>query len=90
MIIIEAQQYEGILLIVPLGNEDTFCRLDAVVKSTEYCDNYLVKIIENAGHWPHQEKASEFNRVILKFLVGAFTWYHELPAIRPRQSQSNW
>lgn len=52
------------------GSEDNFCRLDSVVKSTEYCDNYVVKIIENAGHWPHQEMPGEFNRVILKFLVG--------------------
>lgn len=41
-----------------------------MVKSTEYCDNYVVKIIENAGHWPHQEMPGEFNRVILKYLVG--------------------
>lgn len=52
------------------GSEDNFCRLDSVVRSTEYCDNYIVKIIENAGHWPHQEKPTEFNRVVLKFLVG--------------------
>lgn len=44
------------------------------MKSTEYCDNFLVKIIENAGHWPHQEMAAEFNRVILKFLVGTYTF----------------
>ena len=43
-----------------------------MVKSTEYCDNFSVKIIENAGHWPHQEMADEFNSVILKFLVGEF------------------
>lgn len=54
------------------GSEDNFCRLDAVVRSTEYCDNYIVKIIENAGHWPHQEMPTEFNRVILKFLVGSY------------------
>lgn len=54
------------------GSEDNFCRLDAVVRSTEYCDNYIVKIIENAGHWPHQEMPTEFNRVILKFLVGLY------------------
>lgn len=53
-----------------VGSEDNFCRLDSVVKSTEYCDNYVVKIIENAGHWPHQEMPGEFNRVILKFLIG--------------------
>lgn len=44
-----------------------------MVKSTEYCDNYVVKIIENAGHWPHQEMPGEFNRVVLKFLVGKHT-----------------
>lgn len=58
------------LLLKFLGSEDNFCRLDSVVRSTEYCDNYIVKIIENAGHWPHQEMPVEFNRVILKFLVG--------------------
>ncbi|XP_031638878.1 epoxide hydrolase 3-like [Contarinia nasturtii] len=56
--------------LIVIGSEDNFCRLDSVVRSTEYCDNYIVKIIENAGHWPHQEKPSEFNRVVLKFLVG--------------------
>lgn len=29
-----------------------------------------MKLIENAGHWPHQEMPDEFNRVLLKFLVG--------------------
>lgn len=46
------------------------CKLETVIKSTDYCDNFLVKIIDGANHWPHQEKAEEFNRVILKFLVG--------------------
>lgn len=54
------------------GSEDNCCRLDSVVRSTEYCDNYIVKIIENAGHWPHQEMPIEFNRAVLKFLVGEF------------------
>lgn len=65
------------IYLIVLGNEDTFCRLDSVVKSTEYCDNFLVKIIENAGHWPHQEMAEEFNRVVLKFLVGKYGWGFE-------------
>lgn len=52
------------------GSEDKFCRLDSIVRSTEYCENYVVKIIENAAHWPHQEMPLEMNRVILKFLVG--------------------
>lgn len=54
------------------GNEDTFCTLESIVKSTEYCDNFVLKIIEGAGHWPHQQMADEFNKVVLKFLVGKY------------------
>lgn len=61
-----------IFIVSIAGSEDNFCRLDSVVRSTEYCDNYVVKIIENAGHWPHQEMPVEFNQVILKFLVGLY------------------
>lgn len=56
--------------IFSIGSEDNVCRLEQIIRSTEYCDNYSVKIIENAGHWPHQETPIEFNKAILKFLVG--------------------
>lgn len=41
-----------------------------MVKSTDYCENFVVKIIEGAAHWPHQQMPDDFNRTILKFLVG--------------------
>lgn len=47
-----------------------FQSLEALINSTEYCDSFVVKIIEGAGHYPHQEMADEFNQIILKFLVG--------------------
>lgn len=57
-------------VLIVTGNADNFCRLEAMVRSTEYCDNFDVKIIEGAGHWPHQQVPEEFNKVILNFLVG--------------------
>ena len=42
----------------------------SLISSTEYCDSFVVKIIEGAGHYPHQEMSDEFNQIILKFLVG--------------------
>ncbi|XP_037915535.1 epoxide hydrolase 4-like [Hermetia illucens] len=65
---------EGCIVRCPVliitGNADNFCCLEAMVKSTEYCDNFLVKIIEGAGHWPHQQVPDEFNKIVLNFLVG--------------------
>lgn len=56
--------------LIVTGNADPQHRLEAVISSTEYCDSFVVKIIEGAGHYPHQEKPEEFNKAILKFLVG--------------------
>uniref|UniRef100_A0A6M2DGN9 Putative soluble epoxide hydrolase n=1 Tax=Xenopsylla cheopis TaxID=163159 RepID=A0A6M2DGN9_XENCH len=56
-----------VLLIT--GNRDPFCRLESVVQSSDWCDNSLVKIVEGAGHWPHQEFPEAFNRLLMPFLV---------------------
>lgn len=58
-----------------LGNSDPLFRLESLIKSTDYCENFVVKIIEGAAHWPHQETPLEFNRIILKFLVGEYSWH---------------
>ncbi|GAB0097161.1 epoxide hydrolase 4 [Sergentomyia squamirostris] len=66
---------EGALVSCPClivtGNSDPLFRLESVIKSTDYCENFVVKIIEGASHWPHQEIPLEFNRIILHFLVGS-------------------
>lgn len=56
--------------LIVTGNEDPMYRLESIVNSSEYCDNAVVKIVEGARHWPHQEMPDEFNKIVLKYLVG--------------------
>ncbi|XP_022913200.1 epoxide hydrolase 4-like [Onthophagus taurus] len=50
------------------GNKDQHVNLEGVVKSTDYCDKFFVKIIESTGHFPHQENPDNFNKALAKFL----------------------
>lgn len=50
------------------GNKDHYVNLESIVKSTDYCTKFFVKIIENTGHYPHQEDPENFNKVLIKFL----------------------
>ncbi|XP_045482984.1 epoxide hydrolase 4-like [Harmonia axyridis] len=50
------------------GSNDKMLGLEAVVKSSDYCEKVRVKIVDGAGHFPHQEKPEAFNEVLLKFL----------------------
>ncbi|XP_054271212.1 epoxide hydrolase 4-like [Macrosteles quadrilineatus] len=52
-----------------LGNQDSSVRLESVVRSTEYLSKYQLKIIDSAGHFPHQERPEEVNNLLLSFLV---------------------
>lgn len=52
------------------GNEDRSLRLESVVRSTEYLNKYQLKIIDSAGHFPHQERPDEVNNLLLSFLIG--------------------
>ncbi|KAK9879229.1 hypothetical protein WA026_004079 [Henosepilachna vigintioctopunctata] len=54
--------------ILITGSKDDMVSLESVVKSTDYCDRARVKIIDNAGHFPHQEKPEEFNTILMKCL----------------------
>lgn len=56
------------LLIV--GNKDPFIQLESVVKSTEYAKKFLLKIVDGAGHFPHQENPELVNKLLLSFLTG--------------------
>lgn len=50
------------------GNKDNFAKLEGVVQSTDFCEKSVVKIVDGAGHFPHQEFPEEFNKVVMKFL----------------------
>uniref|UniRef100_A0A182SBI5 AB hydrolase-1 domain-containing protein n=1 Tax=Anopheles maculatus TaxID=74869 RepID=A0A182SBI5_9DIPT len=56
--------------LIITGNDDRFYKLETVVKSSEFCENFIIKIIEQCGRAPHQEMATEFNGTVLKFLIG--------------------
>lgn len=40
------------------------------IRSSEYCDNPLVKIIDSAGYWSHQTHAKEVNKILIQYLGG--------------------
>lgn len=51
------------------GNKDTFICLESIVKSTEYSEKYSMKIVDGAGHFPHQEMPETVNLHLLSFLT---------------------
>ncbi|XP_058454851.1 epoxide hydrolase 4-like [Malaya genurostris] len=59
--------------LIITGSDDRFYKLESVVKSSEFCENFVIKIIEQSGRAPHQEMATEFNSTLLKFLIGKRT-----------------
>lgn len=50
------------------GDKNHNVNLEGVIRSTEYCEKFVLKVIEGAGHFPHQENPALFNIEILKFL----------------------
>ncbi len=52
------------------GKCDDAISLESVVRSTEYIQKYCLKVIEDAGHYPHQENPEKINRALLEFLMG--------------------
>lgn len=54
--------------LIITGNRDRIVNLEGIVKSTDYCKKFLVKIVENTGHYPHQEDPENFNKILIKFL----------------------
>lgn len=57
--------------IIIAGNQDPSYKLETVIKSAEFCENSLIRIIEGAGHFPHQSHWTEVNQVLLKYVGGA-------------------
>uniref|UniRef100_A0AAU6QEK5 Epoxide hydrolase n=1 Tax=Kerria lacca TaxID=473130 RepID=A0AAU6QEK5_9HEMI len=50
------------------GKTDESVPLETIVKSTEYVEKYYLKIIEDAGHYPHQENPEMVNKALVEFL----------------------
>lgn len=56
-------------VILITGNGDKLFKLEGLVKSTEYCDKFYMKILDGAEHFPHQECPEMFNKILLKHLL---------------------
>jgi len=54
------------------GNKDQFVNLESMVKSAEYVQKFSLKIVDGAGHFPHQELSDIVNKMLLSFLVGEY------------------
>ncbi|XP_056632217.1 epoxide hydrolase 4-like [Diorhabda sublineata] len=55
-------------VIFVIGDRDEMISLESIVKSSEYCEKFHIKIIENAGHFPHQENPKNFNGILLRYM----------------------
>lgn len=56
------------------GNQDPNYKLEAIVKSGECCTNSSIKIVEGAGHSPHQSHPKRVNHILINtFDIGMET-----------------
>lgn len=56
-------------IILITGGKDQFVSLESIIKSTEFCEYFRLKVIDDCGHFPQQENPEAFNNVILKHLI---------------------
>lgn len=58
------------------GSKDTSVQMESVIKSTEYLKTFVLRIIDDASHFPHQEQPLAVNNILTSFLgecvLGAF------------------
>ncbi|RZF34868.1 hypothetical protein LSTR_LSTR012865 [Laodelphax striatellus] len=60
-------------VLMMVGNRDSSVHLESVVKSTDFVDKFSLKVIDGAGHFPHQENPKDVNKILFSFLVGNIT-----------------
>ncbi|CAG9860495.1 unnamed protein product [Phyllotreta striolata] len=51
------------------GGKDKLVKLEGIVKSTEFCEKFDLKIVDGVEHFPHQENPDVFNEILLKYLI---------------------
>ncbi|XP_060524172.1 epoxide hydrolase 4-like [Cylas formicarius] len=65
---IDDEREIAVPVIVIYGSNDKVVDLRGVVKSTEFCTHFRIKIVDGCGHFPHQENPEAFNNILLKYL----------------------
>ncbi len=63
--------------LIITGNEDSFHRIEDIIKSSDFCERPSIKVIERANHCPHQHSPTEFNRILVSYLIGE-SWISRL------------
>lgn len=56
--------------LVVFGNDENFHRIETLIKSSDYCEQPVIKVIEGGNHFPHQQSAVEFNKILINYLIG--------------------
>ena len=57
-------------LMLVWGAKDLILPVSHAYRASETSPNALLKVFDECGHWPHMERASEFNPLALDFLSG--------------------
>lgn len=66
--LIVSQIFSSCPCVIISGNEDPNYKIELTIKSSEFCENSMIKIIEGAGHFAHQSHWMEVNNILVKFL----------------------
>lgn len=51
------------------GSTDNCVSLESIVRSTDFVEHFMVKIIDNSAHYPHQQQPDQVNKLLLSFLT---------------------
>ena len=55
-------------LMVVWGAQDKIIPVSHAYRASEKAPNARLEVFDRCGHWPHMEKAAEFNSLVLNFL----------------------
>ena len=55
-------------VMIVWGLEDRVLPVDLAYRAAKALPGARLEVLEGCGHWPHMEKASTFNRLLVEFL----------------------
>ncbi|KAL1454913.1 hypothetical protein WDU94_009042 [Cyamophila willieti] len=51
------------------GSTDSCVSLESIVRSTDFVEQFTLKIVDKSSHYPHQQQPDQVNRLLLNFLI---------------------
>ena len=67
-VLVEQLKRLNVPLLVVWGAQDQIIPVSHAHRASQMAPNASVQVFDQCGHWPHMEKAPEFNRLVLEFL----------------------